>query len=312
MRKIHIIDSHTGGEPTRIVYDGGPSLVGETIAEQLVDLWTNHDDLRKSVVLEPRGFDAVVGGLLCAPTSQKAVAGIIFFNNDGYLGMCGHGTIGLIATLAHMGKIQPGEHLIDTPVGTVGATLHEDGEVTVDNVASYRYATGVTVSVEGYPAVTGDVAWGGNWFFLVDNSALDLHTASLDDLTDYTWRIRQGLEAAGITGADGAAIDHIELFTKSQVPGAHSKNFVLCPGKVYDRSPCGTGTSAKMACLYADGKLTPDDAWVQESIIGSVFRGRIRVDDGKVYPSITGKAHISAETTLLFDPDDPFKQGIQR
>ena len=311
MRKIKVIDSHTGGEPTRIVCEGGPALTGTTIAEKLVDLRENHDEMRRSVVLEPRGFDATVGGLLCDPTTSGAAAGIIFFNNEGYLGMCGHGTIGLIATLAYMGRIGTGEHLIDTPVGTVRTGLHGNGEVTVDNVASFRRAAGITVSVEGFPDATGDVAWGGNWFFLVHESALALRNASLETLTEYTWRIRQGLARAGITGANGAEIDHIELFGAPEAPGAHSRNFVLCPGKVYDRSPCGTGTSAKMACLYADGELDPGEEWVQESIIGSLFRGRINVDSNMVYPSITGRAHICAEATLLFDPEDPFRHGIR-
>jgi 4-hydroxyproline epimerase len=310
VERLHVIDSHTAGEPTRIVIDGGPYLGGGTVAEQLSVLREAHDSVRRTVVLEPRGFDAMVGGILCEPADPKAVAGIIFFNNSGYLGMCGHGTMGLVVTLAHMGHIQHGQHFIETPVGTVGAVLHENGEVTIDNVASYRSAVGVTVPVEGYDSVTGDVAWGGNWFFLVDESELDIHTASLDELTDYTWKIRQGLEANGITGVGGAEIDHIELFGPSASPDAHSRNFVLCPGKVYDRSPCGTGTSAKMACLVDDGKLQPGDEWIQESIIGSRFRGQVRAEGGKVYPSITGQAYVTAESTLILSPDDPFREGI--
>lgn len=310
LETIQVIDSHTAGEPTRIIYNSNLNLAGNTVAEQLDILRNNHDYIRQSVVLEPRGFDAMVGGIICKPADPKATAGIIFFNNDGYLGMCGHGTIGLITTLAYLGQIQTGDHFIETPVGTVRATLNANGEVTVDNVVSYRSSSNVIIPVTGYSPVTGDVAWGGNWFFLVSQSELDIYSTPLDDLTNYAWEIRQSLAANGITGDDGAEIDHIELFANAKSAKAHSRNFVLCPGKVYDRSPCGTGTSAKMACLYADGKLAVGQNWLQESVIGSLFRGSIHVDDGEIYPSITGRAFITSQSTLLFDENDPFKQGI--
>jgi 4-hydroxyproline epimerase len=253
----------------------------------------------------------MVGALLSDPVNPTCAAGVIFFNNVGYLGMCGHGTIGLIATLAYMKRIGPGEHKVETPVGTVSAVLHEGGEVTVNNVASYRSAANVAVDVPGFGEVKGDVAWGGNWFFLVRNHEMELTLRNVDELTAFTWAIRQALRNQGIAGADGKEIDHVELFGPSQLPGVDSKNFVLCPGKAYDRSPCGTGTSAKLACLYADGKIREGETWKQESIVGSVFEGSVKIRDGKVYPSIMGSAFVNAEAELVLDPRDPLRMGIR-
>ncbi len=253
----------------------------------------------------------MVGALLCEPTEPGCNAGVIFFNNVGYLGMCGHGTIGLIASLAHMGDIATGQHRIETPVGVVTATLHENGDVSVNNVASYREAAKVSIEVPGFGSVRGDIAWGGNWFFLVEDHQFELRLRNVEVLTDFTWAVRSALNAAGITGSDGHEIDHIELFGPSKLPGVNSKNFVLCPGKAYDRSPCGTGTSAKLACLFADGKLREGEVWRQESIVGSVFEGRVNVREGRIYPSITGSAFVNAEAELLLDPRDPFCNGIR-
>ena len=311
LRKIRVIDSHTGGEPTRLVVSGGPDLGRGPLAERLHRLRTEHDDFRSAVVNEPRGSDVLVGALLCEPVDATCAAGVIYFNNVGYLGMCGHGTIGLAVTLEYMGRIKPGQHRIETPVGTVTAVLHEDGQVTVNNVASYRLAADVALDVPGYGRVEGDVAWGGNWFFLVREHNLELTLKNVEALTNFTWAIRQALAAAGITGQEGAEIDHVELYAPSRLPEVNSRNFVLCPGKAYDRSPCGTGTSAKMACLYADGKLRQGQVWKQESIVGSVFEGTIRVVDGQVYPSIKGSAFVDAEGELILDSRDPFCMGIR-
>jgi 4-hydroxyproline epimerase len=263
-------------------------------------------------VNEPRGSDVFVGALLCEPADASCVAGVIFFNNVGYLGMCGHGTIGLVKTLSYLGRITPGEHRFETVAGIVTAVLHPSGEVSVRNVRSYRHAKAVTVTVPGMGKVTGDVAWGGNWFFLVNDHGHELTLADLDRLTEYAWNVRQALRKEGITGADGAEIDHIELFGPSQFEGVHSKNFVLCPGRAYDRSPCGTGTSAKLACLYADGKLQPGTVWRQESIVGSVFEGSVEIVNGDVYPTIKGSAFVNGDCTLILDADDPFCMGIRR
>jgi 4-hydroxyproline epimerase len=310
-RTVRVIDSHTGGEPTRLVINGGPDLGTGPLAERLKLFRARHDDFRSAVVSEPRGSDVIVGALLCEPVDPSCSAGVIFFNNVGYLGMCGHGTIGLIATLAYMMQIQPGEHKVETPVGTVTAILHETGDVTVRNVASYRKAANITVQVPGYGTVSGDVAWGGNWFFLVREHSQELTLPHVDRLTAFTCAIKQALRANGITGDEGKEIDHIELFAPSQVSGVDSRNFVLCPGNAYDRSPCGTGTSAKLACLFADGKIQEGQIWRQESIVGSVFEGSIQVRDGKVYPSIKGRAFVNAEAELVLDPRDPLCMGIR-
>ena len=309
--RIQVVDSHTGGEPTRLVIGGAPDLGRGAMAERLKNLRTDYDYLRSAVVNEPRGSDVVVGALLCEPEDPTCAAGVIFFNNVGYLGMCGHGTIGLIASLAYLGKLEAGDHRIETPVGVVTATLHADGKVTVNNVRSYRKAANVAVEVPGFGQVHGDVAWGGNWFFLIGEHDLELSLGNVEALTNFTWAVRQALNAAGIAGDNGHEIDHVELFGPSSVPGVNSKNFVLCPGKAYDRSPCGTGTSAKLACLYADGKLREGETWTQESIVGSIFEGRIRVLDRQVYPSITGSAFVNSEATLVLDPRDPFCNGIR-
>jgi len=310
-QRIRVIDSHTGGEPTRLVVSGGPELGSGPLADRLECFRNKHDHFRSAIVNEPRGSDIMVGALLCDPLDSACAAGVIFFNNVGYLGMCGHGTIGLVATLAYMKRIGAGEHKIETPVGTVSAVLHEDGQVTVNNVASYRHEANIAVDVPGYGEVRGDVAWGGNWFFLVRNHTIELIVQNIDSMTTFTWAIRQALRDYGIAGADGKEIDHIELFGPSHLPGVDSKNFVLCPGKAYDRSPCGTGTSAKLACLYADGKIREGQTWKQESIVGSVFEGSVKVRDGKVYPSIKGSAFVTAEAELLVDPRDPLCMGIR-
>ncbi|MDP9993098.1 4-hydroxyproline epimerase [Variovorax boronicumulans] len=310
MQRIQIVDSHTGGEPTRLVIGGFPDLGGGSMAERRALLADQHDKWRAATVLEPRGSDVVVGALLCEPVSPDAAAGVIFFNNAGYLGMCGHGTIGLVASLAHMGRIGVGEHRIETPVGTVTTTLHADGSVSVRNVPAYRHLHQVAVELPGHGVVRGDVAYGGNWFFLVSEHGQRVASDNLAALTDYTAALRKALAAQGITGAEGAEIDHIELFANDD-EGADSRNFVLCPGNAYDRSPCGTGTSAKIACLAADGKLAPGETWTQASVIGSRFEASYTMDGDKVIPTLRGRAHISAEATLLVDDEDPFGWGIR-
>ena len=312
LRKISILDSHTEGEPTRLVIAGGPDLGAGPLAERLELLRTGHDDLRTAVVNEPRGSDVIVGALLCEPVDPDCAAGVIFFNNVGYLGMCGHGTIGLITSLAYMGRISAGVHRVETPVGIVSATLHDSGKVTVENVPSYRTLRGVSVDVPGHGKITGDVAWGGNWFYLVEDHGKDLSILHVDDLTQFSWDIRTALVSAGITGLDGAEIDHIELFSHPNEGTADSTNFVLCPGKTYDRSPCGTGTSAKLACLYADGKLAPGETWKQQGILGGSFEGSFEVEGETIIPSITGSAYVMAEGALILDPHDPFRLGIAK
>ena len=337
MQRIQIIDSHTGGEPTRLVIGGFPDLGTGSMAERRALLAAQHDAWRATTVLEPRGNDVIVGALLCEPVDPANAAGVVFFNNTGYLGMCGHGTIGLVASLAHMGRIQPGVHGIETPVGTVSTTLHEDGSVSVRNVPAFRLHHRLAVDVPGYGTVIGDVAWGGNWFFLVTEHSQRVTSDNLQALTQFTTAIQQALEAQGHRGSDGGVIDHVEVFANDEQTFAagppqgerapsggsaahavasvgatyHSRNFVLCPGGAYDRSPCGTGTSAKLACLAADGKLQPGQVWRQASIIGSVFEASYEREGDKIVPTLRGRAHMSAEATLLIEADDPFGWGIR-
>lgn len=289
---------------------GAPDLGSGTLAERLGRLRRQHDNLRRAILCEPRGSDVVVGAWILPADTPGCAAAVIFFNNAGYLGMCGHGTIGAAVTLAHLGRMKPGVHRLQTPVGVVQVELHAANRATVENVPAYRHRAKATVQVPGHGPVTGDVAWGGNWFFLVEQHPFELELPYVDRLTDFAWEVRKALTAAGIAGAEGAEIDHIELFGPAKDAANHSRNFVLCPGKAYDRSPCGTGTSAKMACLVADGKLKPGQAWRQEGILGTVFEGAVRMENGAVIPSITGEAYMTAEATLLFDRDDPFRAGI--
>ncbi|MBI2681619.1 MAG: proline racemase family protein [Acidobacteriales bacterium] len=311
-RRVRVIDSHTGGEPTRVVVSGGPDLGPGPLTERLRIFREQHDDFRSAVVNEPRGSDVIVGALLCQPLDKSCAAGVIFFNNVGYLGMCGHGTIGLMVTLAHLGRIGVGEHRLETPVGVVTARLEAENHVTIRNVASYRLRKDAEVKLPDGSKVRGDVAWGGNWFFLIQDHGKELSLDRVDELTDFTWTIRQALPQQGITGKDGAEIDHIELFAPSKLAGVQSKNFVLCPGKAYDRSPCGTGTSAKLACLFADGKLKPGEVWRQESIVGSVFEGSVELIGDQIFPHIRGSAWVNAEAELILDARDPFRMGIRR
>jgi 4-hydroxyproline epimerase len=338
MLKIPFLDSHTGGEPTRLILSLPFDLGAGSVADKCSTLKAHHDDLRRTILLEPRGSDVLVGAYLVPPADPTCQFGVIYFNNVGYLGMCGHGTIGLIASLAYLGKVQPGVIRVETPVGVVEATLHppslrgasvserrsnplteqeialpsarNDGypnKVSVRNIPAYRHLTHIPVIVGG-KTIHGDVAWGGNWFFLVHDHGLDVDMSNLEALTDFAWRVREQLTAHGVTGANGAEIDHIELFAETKE--ANGKSFVLCPGKAYDRSPCGTGTSAKLACLYADGKLKVGQTWKQQSIVGSIFEGSIQLDGDRIIPTITGEAWVMSEGTLLVDERDPFGKGI--
>lgn len=308
---IQVVDSHTAGEPTRVVVAEGPKLGDDTLAVRVRRFAAENDDFRSAVVNEPRGSDVLVGALLCEPVDRSCATGVIFFNNVGYLGMCGHGTIGVVTTLAHLGRISTGEHRIETPVGVVRATLRPEGSVTVENVASYRHRAGVCITVHNFGTVSGDIAWGGNWFFLVEDPPLRLDLDNVGQLTEFAWAVRDTLRVGGITGARGEEIDHIELSCRSRAPGVDSQNFVLCPGKAYDRSPCGTGTSAKLACLAAEGKLAAGQVWRQAGILGTVFEGSYTLCEGELIPSITGTAFITAESRLILSPGDPFLAGIR-
>ena len=319
--EIRVIDSHTAGEPTRIIYEGGPDLGTGSLAEKAERFRSQFDFVRRGVVMEPRGSDVWVGGLVCTPSDQSCTVGVIFFNNQGYLGMCGHGLIGLMVTLKYLRRISTGINRIETPVGVVTAELMETGEVTFQNVDSFRYKASVEIDVPGFGQVVGDVAWGGNWFYLTQADNNSLHVENAQGLTQKALAIRSELANRRITGVGGATIDHVELFSSPHDAGNHSRNFVLCPGGAYDRSPCGTGTSAKLACLAADGTLQPGEIWRQESIIGSVFSGSYQLRESRdsliagdcgpaIVPAIAGRAHIISESNLKFDPQDQFAYGI--
>ncbi|HEY9514093.1 MAG TPA: proline racemase family protein [Gemmatimonadaceae bacterium] len=307
IRSVDIVDSHTEGEPTRVVISGWPEPAGDTMIARRETLHREYDALRRGVVREPRGHDAIVGALLTRPVTSGALAGVIFFNDVGYLGMCGHGLIGVVRTLEFLGRISPGPVCLDTPAGTVHAELAADGSVTVENVPAFLHLTDVEVDVPGVGRVRGDVAYGGNWFFLTELPGPSLDLANVVDLTRVTTAIRDALRAQGVTGTDGAVVDHVELYAPPRRADADSRNFVLCPGAAYDRSPCGTGTSAKMAALHTRGKLTTGRLWRQESITGSMFTAWLEERDGVLVPFIRGRAHVTSRATLFFDLGDPFR-----
>jgi 4-hydroxyproline epimerase len=310
---INFVDSHTGGEPTRVILSGWPELYGSTVAQKAKSFAMHTDQLRSAMVNEPRGSDILVGALLLPPSKPTAACGVIFFNNVGVLGMCGHGTIGLAVTLQHLGKLTLGVHTIETSVGDVTVELHDAHRVSVTNVPSFRFAKDVSVQVPGLGKVHGDIAWGGNWFFLVNDHGQELSLKNAGTLTQVASDIRKALDAAGLKGdplLNHGLIDHIELFGPARHPENHSCNFVLCPGLAYDRSPCGTGTSAKVACLVADGKLQPGQVWRQESLTGSVFEATYMAEGDRIQPTIAGTAFVTARGELILDPADPLRYGF--
>lgn len=308
---MRVVDSHTEGEPTRVIVEGWPQPDGRTMAERRDDLRRRHDHLRRAVVREPRGHSAIVGALLTPPVNRDSLCGIVFFNNETYLGMCGHGLIGTIRTLQYLDRLQPGHAQFDTPAGVVGASSERDGAVTITNVPARCRALDVCVDVPGLGRVTGDIAYGGNWFFITHHDSVPVRMANLTELTRVTQAIQDALNAKGIGGDDGEPIDHIEISAPASRPDADCRNFVLCSGGEYDRSPCGTGTSAKMATLHARGELALEERWHQESVTGSLFTGWLSAGPGgELIPHIRGTAFITGESTLRFDPADPFRLGI--
>jgi 4-hydroxyproline epimerase len=310
--RLSVIDSHTEGEPTRVVIDGWPAPAGADMAARRAAVRAHFDHLRMAVIGEPRGHDAMVGALLTEPVTPGAAAGVIFFNNVGYLGMCGHGVIGVVRTLLHLGRITGGRVTLDTPAGVVDAVLDDAGAVTIRNVTSYCHARDVALQLPATGHVRGDIAWGGNWFFITPVAASALVPGNVPALMRLTGAIREALRAAGITGAGGADIDHIELTAPAPGPHADARNFVLCPGGEYDRSPCGTGTAAKLAVLHARGELAAGRTWRQESVTGGVFDAWFDEAPGGIVPYIRGRAWITAESVLHLDADDPFRGGLLR
>ncbi|MGJ8725094.1 MAG: proline racemase family protein [Roseibacillus sp.] len=313
MSKIRVVDSHTAGEPTRVVVSGGPDVPEKGAVAALSFLREEEDWMRCALIHEPRGFEAVVGAFLCEPIDESCVSGVVFFNNAGYLGGCLHGSIGVVETLASLGEISAGAYRLETPVGVITAVLHDDGRVSVTNVPSFRYRAGVTVEVPGYGEVCGDVAWGGNWFFLIEGQGPEVKQENIEELTAFTWAIRQALDGSELRGEDGGLIDHVEVFGVPQSGvEADSQNFVLCPGKAYDRSPCGTGTSAKLACLAAEGRLAEGEVFRQAGILGTSFEGSYRrLDEKRISPMVTGQAYVTAESEVVLRADDPYRYGVE-
>jgi len=311
LKLTKVIDSHTGGEPTRVIIEGGPNLGSGPISERARLLESKHNEFCRSVLCEPRGYDAMVGALIVSPVEENCLTGVIFFNTSQNLGMCGHATVGLLVTLYYLGKISLGNYKIETPVGIISARLHDPNTVSVINVESYRLKKGVSIQVEQFGEITGDIAWGGNWFFLVNNSPISVQFENINRLLNFTSSIKNALKQQHITAPDGSEIDHIELFGKPINEQAQSKNFVLCSSGDYDRSPCGTGCSAKLACLAEEGLLSENKEWIQESIIGSLYSTRYSWSTGgNIIPTITGKAFVISEATLHFNPLDPYSYGI--
>ena len=308
---MHVIDSHTGGEPTRVILDGVPELGTGSLADRARRLATEQEAFYRAIMLEPRGQPAMAGALLVAPVDPSCVTGVIYFDVDAVLGMCGHGTIGLAVTLAHLGRIGVGTHRIETPAGVVKVELHDANTVAVTNIESRRVRRDVSLNIPDHGAITGDIAYGGNWFFIVDPSPIPVTPGNIAAMTGLTIAIREASIAAGAGGEQGEPVDHVILQGHS-ANGAHGRNFVLCPDNNYDRSPCGTGSSARLACLAADGQLAAGEEIEQESVIGSSYRLSYQPgSNGGVIPRITGQAFVMAETTLIFDGQDPFRTGIE-
>ena len=309
LRMMRVVDSHTAGQPTRVIVEGGPDLGSSSLAERRDRLRTNFDRFRSAVVGEPRGSDALVGALLTKPSDESCAAGVIFFDNAGYLDMSGHGMIGLAVTLEYLGRIGTGLSRLETPAGVVTADIHPIGDISIQNVPSFRHAKNVEVSVDG-STFSGDVAWGGSWYFLVSDHRQEISAGNVERLTEVARALRRALARDKVYGPRGEEITDVALFGPPQRRDANSKNFVLRSGKSYRRSPSGTATSAKLACLYADGSLAEGQMWRQESIIGTIFDGSIKVVDGAILPIIRSTAHVTAESMLIVDERDPFCWGL--
>ncbi len=307
--QLRVVDSHTVGEPTRIIIEGGPELGNGPIHLRAKLFREQFDHYRRAVLSEPRRLDVIVGGLLCSPSSRTYTAGIIFFDTVGYLDMCIHGTVGLVKTLAYLGRIAPGQHYIETPAGIVRTEFTEDGQVRVFNVPCYRYIKQIELNVPGRGRLFGDIAWGGNWFLLVEEHSLEINIRNIHSLLSISRSIKTTLQKSSIRGIGGAPIDYVALFGMSST--ANSRSFVLCPGDAYDRSPCGTATCAKLACLAADNTFEPNMIWHQEGVTGSRFQASYEWgDSSSILPTITSSGYVNGDSFVIIDPEDPFSWGI--
>lgn len=314
--RLRVVDSHTIGEPTRLVIDDSfverLELGGGTVADRRGVFRERYDHVRRALVGDPRGAEAMVGVIMLPPSEPGCRAGAIYFNRVGYLDMCGHATIGLAVTLGRLGRIAPGPWRLETPAGIVGVSWHGGHEATFECVPPRRIRRGLTVACAAGGRVTGDVATSGLWFFLCRDHGLPLVPEAIPRLLERAWSIRRALEAAGIAGDRGEPIDHIVLLGPPQDPGNQGRAFVLCPDGAFDRSPCGTATSSLIGCLHEDGLLAAGERWRQESILGGVYEASYRLDGGVCRPAVRGGAWITAESELHFDPADPYRSGLPR
>jgi proline racemase len=327
---VQAVDSHTAGEPTRIVTGGVPPVRGATMADKRAALQRDHDHLRRALVLEPRGHDAIVLAYLLPPCDPAADLGVVFANDAGYLGMCGHGAIGVATVAVALGMVPAVEPVtevrLDTPAGTVrcrvAVTAGRPTSVTITNVPSFLFRQRAVVDVHGFGKVAADIAYGGNWFAFVEAEQLGLAVGKvhLPVLMQAATAVREALVRDGVRGVhpdrgESELVDHVKLFVPldGDEPGARA--LTLCPGAAYDRSPCGTGTSAKLAVLHAKGELEVGQWFRSESVLGTSFRARIASTTAvgrftAVVPEVEGSAYVTALTQFVIDPNDPCRHGI--
>ena len=322
------IDGHTCGNPVRLVAGGGPRLEGATMLDKRAHFLRAFDWIRTGLMFEPRGHDMMSGAILYPPTRDDCDVAVLFIETSGCLPMCGHGLIGTITMGVENGLIAPrapGRLAIETPAGKVDVAYRQEGrfveEVRLTSVPSYLHAEGLTAEVEGLGEIVVDVAYGGNFYAIVEpqRNFRDMADHSAGALIGWSPRLRAALNAKyefvhpehpGIAG-----LSHIQWTGAPTRPGAHARNAVFYGAKAIDRSPCGTGTSARMAQLAAKGRLAPGDEFVHESIIGSLFHGRVEAATtvaGRpaIIPSIAGWARMTGYNTIFIDNRDPFAHGF--
>jgi 4-hydroxyproline epimerase len=313
-RHVRVIDSHTIGEPTRLVLDDaflhGLDLGTGSVRSRRDVFRSRYDHLRRALVADPRGVEAMVGVILVPPSDPTCDFGALYCNRVGYLDMCGHATIGLAVSLGHIGRIKPGAFRLETPAGIVGVEWHGGSEASIQSVSPRRIHRMLSIACRDGTTVNGDVATSGLWFFICRDHGIPVVPDAIPRLLEKAWMIRRSLEAAGITGDAGEPIDHIVLMGQALDPANSARNFVLCPDGAFDRSPCGTATSALVGCLYEDGHLDEGAAWRQESILGGLYESSIRRQGGVLIPTVRGRAWITAEATLHFAEDDPYRTGL--
>ncbi len=323
------IDGHTCGNPVRLVAGGGPLLQGASMIEKRAHFLAEFDWIRTGLMFEPRGHDMMSGSILYPPTRPDCDIAILFIETSGCLPMCGHGTIGTVTMAIENGLVTPktpGVLKLDTPAGVVTAEYEQDGahvqSVRITNIASFLHAEGLAIDCPGLGRLSVDVAYGGNFYAIVDAQPgyRDMADFSAGQLVELSPRLRRALnerydfvhpERPEIRG-----LSHILWTGAPTRPEAHARNAVFYGDKAIDRSPCGTGTSARMAQWAAKGRLKPGDAFVHESIIGSLFRGRVEVathvgDKPAIIPSISGWARMTGYNTIFIDDRDPYAHGFQ-